>query len=248
MFYTQLKERFQKLAGDHELLDEQVAVSARILSNAEAIGNPTRQDYPLLKGKEFLMEARFRGSQGQAFTDAPCETAATLGEILALPLDTVGNRALFIAALNAVMRHLRPELGTVHCHDDQPEECACELVRRLQEQEIARIGLVGLQPALLESLAGAFGAWNISCVDRDNSQRGKSKFGVPIRWGDDKETRELFVTSDIVFATGSTVVNGSLPGLLQLADRYQTPLIFYGTSIAGTAELMGLKRFCHKAN
>lgn len=246
-FYAQLKNLFTALVKEHSLFDEPVSISARILKNEEAIGNPTRQDYPLLKGKEFLMEACFKDCRGQAFTDAPCEKLSTLAEILALPLDITENRALFIASLNAVMRYLKPEIATVHCRDDEPEDCAGEVIRRLQQQSVAKVGLVGLQPAILEQLAATFGAENVVCVDRDENQRGSSKFGVPIQWGDEKETAELFQQCDLVLATGSTVVNGSLPGLLSLAEEAAVPLFFFGTSIAGTAELMNLKRYCFEA-
>ncbi len=247
MFYSQLKEHFAVLAKEHSLLGESISISARILKNEEAIGNPTRQDYPLLKGKEFLMEASFRECRGQAFTDAPCEKVSILAEILALPLDNTEHRGLFIASLNAVVRYLKPELATVHCRDDEPEECAGEIIRRLQKQSVAKVGLVGLQPAILEQLATTFGAENVFCVDRDEHQRGSSKFGVSIKWGDEQETAELFEQSDLVLATGSTVVNGSLPGLLDMAEKNSVPICFFGTSIAGTAELMKLKRYCFEA-
>lgn len=247
MFYSQLKTRFVALATEHSLLQEPVSVSARILSNEEAIGNPTRQDYPLLKGKEFLMAARFNDCQGQAFTDAPSEETVALKEILDRPLDSVANRAIFIAALNAVLRSLNPEIMTVHCHDEEPEDCAIKVINRLKQMWIKKVGLIGLQPAILEALVEAFGADNVFCVDRDESQRDGIKYGVPIKWGNVKETKGLFSQSELVLATGSTVVNGSLPELLNWSKVYQTEIIFYGTSIAGAAELMNLNRFCFEA-
>lgn len=247
MFYGQLKERFLSVAKEHSLLHEPVTVTARILNNEEAIGNPTRDDYPLLKGKEFLMEATFQDCPGQAFTDAPSEQVSSLGEILNLPLDGVSNRAIFIATLNAVIRSLKTDIMTIHCHDDEPEDCAAEMIQRLQKMPISRVGLVGLQPAILEALVDCFGADSVLCVDRDESQREQSKYGVPIKWGDDQETAELFQKSELVLATGSTIVNGSLPGLLKLSEDCQTDIIFYGTTIAGAAKLMNLKRFCFEA-
>jgi uncharacterized protein (DUF4213/DUF364 family) len=247
MFYAQLKERFLSLAKEYSLLNEPVTVTARILSNEEAIGNPTRQDYPLLKGKEFLIEATFQDCRGQAFTDAPNELGSLLGEILNLPLDDVSNRAIFIASLNAVMRSLKNDVMTIHCHDDEPEDCAAEMIQRLQKMQIRKVGLVGLQPAILEALVENFDEDSVLCVDRDESQRGQSKYGVQIKWGDEQETAELFQKSELVLATGSTIVNGSLPGLLKLANDCQTDIVFYGTSIAGAAELMNLNRFCFEA-
>lgn len=125
MFYQQLQQRFITLIQQHNLAQESVDINARILSNEEAIGSPSRDDYPLLKGKEFLMEARCLGQIGQAYTDAP---------------------------------------------------------------------------------------------------------------------------SDLILATGSTVINGSVPHLLELANNHQKPIFFYGTSIAGTAQLMGLNHLCFEAS
>lgn len=77
--------------------------------------------------------------------------------------------------------------------------------------------------------------------------KGTSKYGVPILWGDSKETQEAFKNGDIILATGSTVVNGSLPELLSLAETSHTPIYFYGTSIAGTAKLLHLNHLCYEA-
>ncbi len=247
MFYQQLKEKFMDVVEKQNLLESPVFITSRILQNEEALGNPTRKDYPLLKGKEFLIEAEFQNSKGQAYTDSPCELSTSLAEIIALPLTKVSQRALFIATLNAVMRYLNPELKTIHCHNDEPEDCALEMISALQKSRQAKIGLVGLQPALLEALSKNFGAESVSCVDRDEDFRGSIKFGVPITWGGEEETRQLFEKSDLVLATGSTVVNGSLPDLLQLSADSEAPIHFYGTSIIGTAKLMGLSHFCFRA-
>jgi len=46
-----------------------IGLVAAALSPEEAIGNPEDRDYPLIVGKERLMQAEFRGALGQAFTD-----------------------------------------------------------------------------------------------------------------------------------------------------------------------------------
>jgi Putative heavy-metal chelation len=247
MLYSRLQEKFIALAEDHDLLEEDVVIQTKILKTAEAIGNPDRQDYPLLKGKEFLMEASFRGARGQAYTDDPAEFSGHLKEIAHLPLTTTGERALFISCLNAVLRYLQPELGTVHCKDNEPEECAREITNFVRSCKPGFIGLVGLQPAILECLASEFGASNVACLDRDEAFRGQTKFGLPITWSDRESLEELFAKADLVLATGSTVVNGSLPEILELAERSAVPVYFFGTSIAGAAHLFGLNRLCFQA-
>jgi hypothetical protein len=44
-----------------------------------------------------------------------------------------------------------------------------------------------------------------------------------------------------VLVTGTTVVNETLEAILEMA---QEKAVFYGISIAGVAELLGLERFC----
>ncbi len=39
------------------------------LNPKEAIGTPDRNDYPILKGKELIIEATFKDAKGQSFTD-----------------------------------------------------------------------------------------------------------------------------------------------------------------------------------
>lgn len=247
MLYRQLQEKFIALCEAHDLLEETVAIQTKILKTAEAIGNPDRQDYPLLKGKEFLMEATFRGASGQAYTDDPSEFFGPLKKIAELPLQTTGEKGLFIACLNAVVRYLEPELGTVHCKDNEPEECAREIADFLKTISPEFIGLIGLQPAILENIATVFGATNVACLDRDEAFRGQSKFGVPIEWGDSESLQRLFAKADLILATGSTIVNGSLVEILELAAAHAVPVYFFGTSIAGAAHLLGLNRLCFRA-
>ena len=46
--------------------------------------------------------------------------------------------------------------------------------------------------------------------------------------------------ADLVLCTGSTVCNGSIVNFLHLKDK----ILFYGTTLAGAAALMGLPRIC----
>ena len=248
MFYRDLKERFMALLGDRGLEREEVVIETRILKAQEAIGTPQRRDFPLLKGKEVMMEATFLGARGQAYTDAPSEFRGALEEVVRLPLDSSRERALFIAAMNAVMRYLNPDLLTVHCRDEEPEECAREMASFVKGLNPSRVGLIGLQPAILENLVKLFGPGRVLCADRDEEKRGSVKFGVPLVWGDEEGLERIMKESEVVLATGSTVVNGSIVEILDSARRHGVGLYFYGVTIAGTAELMGLQRLCFRAH
>lgn len=247
MLYQALHQKFYELSTKKDLLNKKIVIKTKILTSEEAIGNPDRKDFPLLKGKEVLMSANFMDAIGQAYTQAPSEFEGSLEEIFRLSLDDIRNRGLFIASLNAVMRYIYPDLTTVHCKDNEPEECAEEIANFLKTLAPKKIGMIGLQPAMLEALTKKFGASSIACLDRDEDNTGKEKFGVTIEFGDNDSTQKLFLNSDLVLATGSTVVNGSLVDIINLSNSTNTPLYLYGTTVAGTAKLLGLKRLCFRS-
>ncbi len=248
MFYKNLHDKFSTLVTDKQLLDKEITIKTRILKPTEAIGNPDRGDFPLLKGKEVLIEATFMEKKGQAYTDAPSEFIGALKDILALQLDDSRNRALFVAALNAVMRYLYPKITTIHCKNNEPEECAQKIVEFIHSLKIDSLGLIGLQPAILEALVKRFNCDKILCVDRDEDNIDKIKYGVYIDRGTTKNIEKMFKNVDLILATGSTIGNGSIVEILKFAQIYKRPLYFYGTTIAGASQLMDLRRLCFKSS
>ncbi len=235
--YAQLKEFLRSHAEKNNLLQERVVIKGRILTSEEAIGNPQRRDFPLLKGKEKLIQADFKGAAGQAFTDSPGNFEGTLAELLAQPVNTHFEKASFIAVLNAVMRHLGLASGTIHCKDEEPSECAEKLVLDIKrEYGVPRIAMIGLQPALLEACGQNF---PVRVVDLDPDNIGAQKCGVLVEDASTK-TREIIDWADLVLVTGSTVANGSIVDFIDLPK----PAIFYGTTIAGATPVLGLLRHC----
>jgi hypothetical protein len=82
-------------------LDDQV-VATRPLSSTEAIGSPERDDFPLLRGNEVLMQAApYRGSLGQAFTSDAGVFSGTLETA-----DRFGCRVVFYGTTIAGAAHL----------------------------------------------------------------------------------------------------------------------------------------------
>ena len=49
---------------------------------------------------------------------------------------------------------------------------------------------------------------------------------------------------DLALVMGTTVVNGTLEAILEVAGA---KAVFYGISIAGVARLLGLERFCPRS-
>ena len=63
-FFSRLVDKFRQIAVENNITGEEVTVSGKVLTNEEAIGNPDRKDFPLLTGKERLMQAEFKGFKG----------------------------------------------------------------------------------------------------------------------------------------------------------------------------------------
>jgi uncharacterized protein (DUF4213/DUF364 family) len=227
----------------HGLSTEKVEIHARGLSPEEAIGDTGRKDFPLLKGREVLLQAEYRQTFGQAFTDSPSCFKGTLRDIM--DLDIIHNahdRGLFIAALNAVLRSLSLAEGTVHCRGEEPELCAASFVQRLKaEFQKPKIAVVGFQPALVDFLSWSF---EVRVLDLDPENIGNRKGRVLIEDGKEKYSEVIFNWADLVICTGSTASNGSLGDYVDIGKE----VIFYGTTIAGTAALLGLKRWCFRSH
>ena len=233
--YEQLKNRVFDLWKNEGLLSEKIQIRARALSTKEAIGNPEHQDFPIQKGKEKLMQADFMGAGGQAFTDMYGDYEGTLEQVLQLPMENNHQRAVFVASLNAVLRHLGRIEGSIHCRDEEPVQCGKALVPYLKDRYSgARITQVGFQPRMVENLAAAH---PLRVLDMDPDNIGTQKFGVTIESAEN--TDDATGWADLLLVTGTTLANGSITSLVD-----KKPIIFYGTTVAGAAHLMGWERFC----
>ncbi len=231
-----LQENLAQIVQQNDLGAKEIIVRAFPLSPEEAIGNPKERDYPLVRGKERLMQAEFQGAQGQAFTDMYGDFGGTLAKVLEMDLKDNFCRAVFISTLNAVMRYTGLVSGSIHCKDDDPHKCAQKLVEYLKERYGGRkIALVGFQPRMAEAISQQF---DLRVTDLNGENIGREKRGVRI-WGPEK-TAEHLEWCDLALVTGTTVANGTL-------DRFlhgPKPAIFYGVTIAGPARLLHLERFC----
>lgn len=233
--FTRMKIRFLDLVAENQLEAVPIQVRVRGLTPEEAIGTPEDRDYPLVKGRERLLEAEILGSRGQAFTDTPGNFSGTLEAVACLQLTDNHSRAVFIAALNALMRHLGLVEKTIHCKDDSPPRCALDLVKHVRENYGSpRIAMIGFQPRMAQALAKTF-ALRVMDMDQDNI--GQTKFGVLIEGPE--QTKRNIAWCDLALVTGSTVSNGTVHELLT-----GKPTLFFGVTIAGPAVLLGLNRYC----
>jgi hypothetical protein len=223
---------------ENDMLREPIAVKARTLTVEEAIGDPEGDNFPLQKGKEQLMEAVFRGVRGQAFTDRFGDFSGTLADVAAMPLENNFRRAVFVASVNATVRGLGLCDRTIHCRDKEPGECAVKFRDYISERfGDVRITQVGFQPKIIQALGERFA---LKVLDLDPDNIGTIQYNTEILGPDQKD--DALARADLLVVTGSTLANDTVAAFL--GDR---PVIFYGTTIAGAAALMGWERFCAKA-
>lgn len=237
--FDALQNKFTNLVNNLKLSGNEVRVTTKGLTPEEAIGNPKRKDFPILTGQEVMLQAEYKGSFGQAFTDAPVIFNGTLDEILQMDLsEDSHNRAVFIATLNAVMAHLGLIDRTVHCKTEDPEKCACELVDYIKKNYgNKRIALIGYQPAMLEALSKNY---MVRALDLNPKNIGQIRFGIKVEHGIENYEEAVLGWADVVLCTGSTICNGSITDFIDIGKD----VVFFGITAAGAAQLMGWPRFC----
>lgn len=237
MVLDSLRLKVQQICVARRLADRPVSVTARALTPEQAIGNPEHEDYPILKGRERMVEADFLGAKGHAFTDRPGNFAATLDEILNLPIENNFRRAVFVSTANAVTRHLGLSERTVHCRDADPVACAAQLPEFVAGRYpgARRIFLVGLQPRLLEALAGSF---EVRVTDMDADNIGRRKAGILVEPAEG--SADCLSWCDLALVSGSTVANRTADVFLSSGR----PVCLYGVTCAAVAALLDAPRFC----
>ncbi len=236
--------RFREIVEDRDLINNDVTVLAKPLTPEEAIGTPGRRDFPIIIGKERILEATFQNARGHAFTDSAREFMGTLGEVIELPLSSNQNRAIYVATLNAVLGHLGLVTATVHCKDDDPERCGAEIARHiLGRHGKAIVGLIGLNPAIAENLVKALGADSVRISDICSDNIGKTRFGVEV-WDGALRTADLVEQSDVVLMTGTTLQNATFDGIWDAIEAHGKHGLVYGVTAAGVCALTGIERIC----
>ncbi len=240
----QAKNRLIEMITNKSIFDARVSVLARALTPEEAIGTPGRRDFPIIIGKEKMLEAKVLGFRGQAFTDSRKEFIGTLKEVLEMPLNTNSNRAIFVAVFNALMRYFGKANGTVHCKNEEPERCAVEIADFIHNNfHPKKVGLIGLNPAIAEALSKKFGGDNLLITDLYIKNIGRKKFGTKIFDGNIMNEK-LIQASDFVLITGTTIVNDTFDEIMSAVKKYNKEYTLYGVTSAGICSLFDMPRIC----
>lgn len=236
-----LLQQFGQILQQYQIENDEISVFCKSLTAKEAIGNTKRQDYPIITGKDVMIQAEYKGSKGQAFTDSPSAFHGTLSDIL--KMDVIHNnhdRGIFIATMNAVMNYLGLCEGTVHCRTEGPELCAKDMLLYLKKNytEVKKIALVGYQPALLEMLAK--NGYEVRVMDMDPINIGQVRYGVLVEDGNEAYEEIVNFFAELILCTGSTLCNGTITNYLDLKPE----VLFFGITISGSVDFLGVKRVC----
>jgi len=239
----ELKERWWRRVLDHGLQGEKVSVVARPLRPKEAIGAPLRDDYPILKGREVMIQAELGRGIGQAFTDEPSDFVGSLGTVKEMALLNNRSRALLVATINATYNRLGLVAGVRHCRDAGPEVCgesiAAELARRYDPD--SKIVMLGYQPAIAHHLSNRFKNFRVTDMDPGNV----GALGRPVEIEPYVNNSAAVKWSDVVLATGSSLVNGTIDEIVRQSDG--KTLIFFGVTVAAAAYEFGFERLCYSS-
>lgn len=238
------KAKLEQIVDQQKWRDIGVAVAVKMLTPEEAIGNPVRRDFPIVEGKERVIEVEIMGCKAQAFTDSPREFTGTIGDVLELPLSTNSERAIFVGTLNAVLKYKGQIEATLHCKDEEPEKCASEISAYIRcKHGMINVGLIGLNPAIAESLVKTFGPEHVNITDLNYDNIGKMKFGVTVRDGR-TETEDMVKISDLILMTGTTLVNDTFNGIYEYINKHKKKYLIYGVTASGINELLGFQGIC----
>jgi uncharacterized protein (DUF4213/DUF364 family) len=242
--FENLKIQLAEIVTKNRLLDTHVSVLVKTLTPEEAIGVPGRRDFPIILGKERVVEAEVLGAKAHAFTDSPGEFMGDLKGVLDLPLTSNRERSIYVATLNATLKYLNLIENTIHCKDEDPEKCGKEIASQLLKRwGKVKVGFIGLNPAIAENLTETFGIENVRITDLNKQNIHSFKFGVRV-WDGNEMTEEIVKQSDVILITGTTFVNGTFDHTMLCVQNYRKDYLIYGVTGAGICKLLGLNRIC----
>ena len=84
--------------------------------------------------------------------------------------------------------------------------------------------------------------YNLRVLDNDPDNIGSKKAGIVI---EPQENRSDAIRwADLIFATGSTIVNGTITDFLNKEKQ----VLFYGVTISAAAKIFNLDKYCYSGH
>ncbi|NLE73727.1 MAG: hypothetical protein GX604_03735 [Actinobacteria bacterium] len=243
--FNALRTKLLRLTDELGLGADEVVITTP-LTATEAIGNPEDRDYPIITGRETMLQAVVRDAAGQAFTDMAGNFSAPVRDIATMPLANNFRRAIFVATLNAVCRYAGLLEVSRHCRDTAPRRCAEDVFQYITNNfgsdDNLRILVVGFQPRLIERMAASY---DVRVTDLDSTNVGQKRFGATVY--NAEKTPELLEWCNLALVTGTTLANGTIAPFVERAQS-GLPTLFYGVTIGGAARLLNLAHVCPCGN
>jgi len=214
------------------------------LTPADLYENENHSELPLLQGKEHLIQASYGRFQGQVFTPEPCAWEGSIQEVLDSDMSDMKNRSLLFAIVNAVVRSKLDMQCTEDCQGRGPVYCAPEIASRMEVWfGLKKYALIGFQPLVIQNLIESFGAKNIKVLEIAGFTSEDTYNGVEILHG--LENLETIVEwCDVGISSGITLVDDTIDTIWNAYNDTRKPIIFFGTTVSGTAALTGLQWIC----
>lgn len=235
--YAYLMEKFRELV---ELKGFKNKVVECNILGADFVELPSNE-YALMRGKEFLVDCRVDHYHGEAFTDSPKPFKGKVIEVARMALGECGDRAIFFATLNAVLRAIGEIDRPIHCRKIDAERCGHHLAEYILNRfGRVKVAHIGFQPGHVKASKAVFDEVYVTDLNPENV--GKVKFGIEILDGSMNE--DVIRKVDVACITGSAIVNGTLFKLLEWCKGYGTKYILYGVTMKGAAKLLGYEVFC----
>jgi len=102
----------------------------------------------------------------------------------------------------------------------------------------AKLLMIGFQPAIAYYVSKKFN--NFRVTDMDPTNIGQTKHGILIE--PYESNMDAISWSDVVLATGTTIVNNTIDDIVRLSRGKR--LIFYGVTIAAASYEFNFERLC----
>ena len=227
--YTTIRLAFQYVVTEKGILDRQVKVSPVEYDLANG------QD---LYGKEVKLIGEYEGVYGECYTSYPGAFDGSIAELMALDIEHKPvDRSLYIAGINAILNRYELVDDCLSCDEPDRALCAARLVQQFKKNNgSVNCLLVGYQADMASALAEAF---PLRILDLDADNIGTTVYGVTIEDGA-TAYQDAVRWAEVIVCTGSTLANGTIYDYIKLPKDVQ----FYGTTIAGVARMLDLRRVC----
>ena len=227
--YLTIRQGFRDIVERRRIHQEIVTVQAPDYGDAAGLAGP---------GKEIKLIAEYDGANGECWTSFPRPFQGTLEQIMAMDMENdPADRSIYIAAINAVMNRYELADECLHCREADEEACAEQIARQYKKNNgNVRVLLAGYQPHMIKALSAQF---PLRVLDLDPENIGKTIYGVTVEDGATAYSDAAW-WAEVILCTGSAISNGTIYDYIKLPKDVS----FYGTTIAGAARILDLRRIC----